>query len=43
MKNIFAAVGFFVIAKKGYEIYCEYSAMKRELDSRKKPDDGLSA
>ncbi|WP_268868119.1 MULTISPECIES: hypothetical protein [Pseudomonas putida group] len=30
MKNIFAVVGFIVIVTKGYELYREYSEMKRE-------------
>ncbi|WP_448196919.1 hypothetical protein [Pseudomonas putida] len=29
MKNIFAVVGFIVVATKGYELYREYSEMKR--------------
>ncbi|WP_286675680.1 hypothetical protein [Pseudomonas sp. SK2] len=34
MKNIFAFVGFIVIATKGYELYREYSDMKREKTAR---------
>lgn len=30
MKNLFAVIGFIVVAKKGYELYREYSEMKRE-------------
>jgi hypothetical protein len=29
MKNLFAAIGFCVVLKKGYELYCEYSELKR--------------
>ncbi|PVZ29689.1 hypothetical protein ACK56M_10865 [Pseudomonas sp. s4] len=34
MKNIFAVVGFIVIVTKGYELYREYSEMKREKAAR---------
>lgn len=34
MKNIFAVIGFIVVAKKGYELYREYSDMKREREER---------
>ncbi|WP_283826939.1 hypothetical protein [Pseudomonas putida] len=34
MKNIFAVVGFIVVATKGYELYREYSEMKREKEAR---------
>lgn len=30
MKNLFAAIGFVVVAVKGFELYREYSEMKRE-------------
>lgn len=33
MKNIFAVIGVIVVAKKGYELYREYSEMKRERDA----------
>ncbi len=29
MKNLFAAVGLIVMLKKGYELYREYSELKR--------------
>jgi hypothetical protein len=29
MKNLFATIGFCVVLKKGYELYCEYSELKR--------------
>ncbi len=32
MKNLFAAVGFFVVLKKSYELYREYSELKRERE-----------
>ncbi len=34
MKNLFAVIGFVVVAKKGYELYREYSEMKREREER---------
>lgn len=34
MKNLFAVIGVIVVAKKGYELYREYSEMKRERDAR---------
>lgn len=37
MKNLFAAIGFAVVLKKGYELYCEYSELKREKDARQSP------
>lgn len=35
MKNLFAVIGFIVVAKKGYELYREYSELKREREERK--------
>ncbi|MDU9389986.1 hypothetical protein ACIP1T_12570 [Pseudomonas japonica] len=35
MKNVLAVIGLAVVLKKGYELYCEYSEMKRELETRK--------
>lgn len=32
MKNLFAVIGFLVVAKRGYELYREYSEMKREKE-----------
>jgi hypothetical protein len=32
MKNIFAAIGFAVVARKAYELYREYSELKREKE-----------
>lgn len=29
MKNLFAAIGFCVVLKKSYELYLEYSELKR--------------
>ncbi len=34
MKNVFAVIGFVVVVKKGYELYREYSEMKREKEAR---------
>ncbi|WP_256235602.1 MULTISPECIES: hypothetical protein [Pseudomonas] len=34
MKNLFAVIGVIVVAKKGYELYREYSEMKREREAR---------
>lgn len=34
MKNLFAVIGFVVVAKKGYELYREYCEMKREKEER---------
>ncbi|MFJ4444066.1 hypothetical protein ACIPZ8_18500 [Pseudomonas sp. NPDC089422] len=34
MKNVFAVIGFIVIATKGYELYREYNEMKREKAAR---------
>ncbi|ERY35949.1 hypothetical protein Q067_02587 [Pseudomonas aeruginosa BL13] len=33
MKNLFAAIGFVVVAVKGWELYRDYSEMKRESES----------
>jgi len=30
MKNLFAAIGFCVALKKGYELYREHSELKRD-------------
>lgn len=32
LKNIFAAVGLYFVARKGYEHYQEYSELKREKE-----------
>lgn len=32
MKNLFAAIGLVVVLKKSYELYCEYSELKREKE-----------
>ncbi|SDI07720.1 hypothetical protein SAMN05216272_105322 [Pseudomonas panipatensis] len=34
MKNLFAAIGFVVVLKKGYELYREYSDLKREKEAQ---------
>ena len=34
MKNLFAIVGFIVIARKALDLYFEYSALKREKNAR---------
>lgn len=34
MRNIFAVIGLVVVVKKGYELYLEYSEMKREREER---------
>lgn len=34
MRNLFAAIGFIVVATKGYELYCEYREMKCERKQR---------
>lgn len=31
-RNILAAIGLAVVAKKGFEFYCHYQALKREAD-----------
>lgn len=33
MKNLFAAIGFCVVLKKSYELYREYSELKRDQQS----------
>lgn len=35
MKNLFATIGFFVVLKKGIELYREYSEMKRERETQR--------
>ncbi|MEL7937767.1 hypothetical protein [Pseudomonas delhiensis] len=37
MKNFFAAIGLAVVLKKSYELYCEYSELKREKEARQAP------
>ncbi|WP_283793679.1 hypothetical protein [Pseudomonas aeruginosa] len=37
MKNLFAAIGLAVVLKKSYELYCEYSELKREKEVRQPP------
>lgn len=32
MKNFFAVVGLFVVAKKSWEFYLQHTAMKKELE-----------
>ncbi|WP_436424064.1 hypothetical protein [Pseudomonas aeruginosa] len=39
MKNLFAVIGFIVVAKKGYELYREYSEMKREREEQAENQD----
>lgn len=34
MKNFFAVIGVVVVLRKSYELYCEYSELKRENKSR---------
>lgn len=34
LKNILAAIGLIVVARKGYEHYREYSELKREMEER---------
>lgn len=34
MKNLFAIVGFIVTAKKAWDLYFEYSVLKREKNAR---------
>jgi len=34
MKNLLAIIGVIVVVKMGYEFFCEYNEMKRELDKR---------
>lgn len=34
MKNLFAVIGFCVVLKKGYELYCEYSELKQDREKR---------
>ncbi|MCS3471112.1 hypothetical protein M2401_004873 [Pseudomonas sp. JUb42] len=44
MKNLLAVIGFAVVLKKGFELYREYSNLKREKQDRpssfKGPADG---
>lgn len=42
MKNLFAIIGVIVVAKKGYELYQEYSEMKRERETRAESQDRQS-
>lgn len=32
IKNLLAAIGLFVVSQKGYELYREYSSLKREKE-----------
>jgi len=34
MKNLFAFIGLCVVLKKGYELYAEYTDLKREQRQR---------
>lgn len=34
MKNLFAVIGLCVVLKKGYELYREYSELKRDKEAR---------
>ncbi|WAI51743.1 hypothetical protein [Pseudomonas triclosanedens] len=34
MKNLLAVIGLVVVVKKGYELYREYSELKREKEGR---------
>lgn len=34
MKNLFAAIGLCVVLKKSYELYREYSELKRDREGR---------
>lgn len=34
MKNLFAVIGFRVVLKKGYELYCEYSELTLDKEGR---------
>ena len=34
MKNLFDVIGFCVVLNKGYELYCEYSELKRDKEGR---------
>jgi len=36
MKNLLAVIGFFVVAQKSYEIYCDYQDLKQENELLKK-------
>ncbi len=36
MKNLLAVIGLVVVIKKGYELYREYSKLKRALSARQK-------
>ena len=42
LKNILAAVGIVVIAKKGYEVYRQYKSMEAECEILRKGQRGLS-
>jgi hypothetical protein len=34
MKNLLAAIGLFVVGQKSFELYREYSSLKREKEQR---------
>lgn len=34
LKNLLAAIGLFVVGQKSYELYREYSSLKREKEQR---------
>lgn len=36
LKNLLAAVGLFVLGQKSYELYRDYSALKREQAQRQR-------
>jgi len=37
MKNLFAIIGFAVVVKKGYDLYCEYRELKYEKEANLSP------
>ncbi len=37
MKNLFAIIGFAVVVKKGYDLYCEYRELKHEKEADRSP------
>lgn len=42
LKNFFAAIGFLVVVKKGFDFYCEYDDLKRENEFLRSHQEGKS-
>lgn len=43
MKNLLAAIGLCVVAKKGYDFYCEYRELKAENACLRKGRNGMDS